>query len=222
LVAPGSGGRGWGRPADTGGMKDLGTLGGTYSDAAGINAAGQVVGSAALPMRFGNFPNAFLYSPATGMVNLNDRIQPAFRAGWELRRANGINDAGQIVGYGQHDGRDRAFRLTPLVGFGGRLVPAPARVTLPPIPAGSTQRQEIVLKNEGTGMVLGRVGALTGSFAVDAGRSSDFLLNPGEQKVVTVIFSPTRGLGLFTATLPVTIFYPNAAAVNVPILGTIR
>jgi probable HAF family extracellular repeat protein len=221
-TAPGAGGRGGGRPADTGGMKDLGTLGGTYSDAAGINAAGQVVGSAALPMRFGNFPNAFLYTPGTGLVNLNDRIHPAFRAGWELRRANGINDAGQIVGYGQHDGRDRAFRLTPLVGLGGRLAPSPARVTLPPIAAGGTQRQDVVLNNVGTGTVLGRVGTLTGAFAVDAGRSSDFLLAPGQQKVVTVIFAPTRGVGIFTATLPVTIFYPTAATVNVPVSGIIQ
>jgi probable HAF family extracellular repeat protein len=201
-------------------MKDLGTLGGTFSYAAGINSVGDVVGYAALPMQFGNFPNAFLYTDRAGMVNLNERIHPAYRAGWEMRRANAINDAGQIVGYGQHDGRDRAFRLTPLVGFGGRLVPAPARLTLAPIRAGSTQSQTLVLKNEGTGTLLGRVGDLTGFFSVAPGGTGDFLLNPGQQKVVTVIFSPTRGSGTFITTLPVTLVYPTPATVNVPISGT--
>jgi probable HAF family extracellular repeat protein len=203
-------------------MKDLGTLGGSFSYAAGINRAGDVVGYAALPAQRGNFPNAFLYTDATGMVNLNDRLHAAFRSGWEMRRANAINDAGQIVGYGQHDGRDRAFRLTPLVGFGGRLVPAPARLALPPIRAGGSQTESVVLKNEGTGTVAGRVGDLASPFAVDVGRTSDFLLNPGQQKVVTVTFAPTRGLGTFTTALAVTLVYPVAATVNVPIIAEIR
>ena len=34
-------------------------------------------------------------------------------AGWELGGANGINDAGQIVGWGRVGGATRAFLLTP-------------------------------------------------------------------------------------------------------------
>jgi probable HAF family extracellular repeat protein len=34
-------------------------------------------------------------------------------ADWNLEEASGINDHGQIVGYGLHHGQERAFLLTP-------------------------------------------------------------------------------------------------------------
>ncbi len=51
--------------------------------------------------------------------------------GWTLQSAEGINDRGQIVGYGQFGGQTRAYLLTPavpepsgfvLAGFGGLAV----------------------------------------------------------------------------------------------------
>jgi probable HAF family extracellular repeat protein len=96
-------------------MTDLGTLGGTYSYAWGINASGQVVGD--------SDGHAFLYSGST-MTDLNTLIDPA--SGWTLRAAEGINDAGQIVGCGYINGQTHAFLLdTPepttllLLGLGG-------------------------------------------------------------------------------------------------------
>ena len=71
-------------------MTDLGTLGGSRSAAATINAAGQVVGSAQLP---GSPSHAFLSSGGP-MTDLNDLIP----AGGTLLSATDINDAGQIIG----------------------------------------------------------------------------------------------------------------------------
>jgi probable HAF family extracellular repeat protein len=90
-------------------MRDLGALRpGLASVALGINGSGQVVG-------YGEIGNgethAFLWSDGTGMTDLNSQIDPA--AGWELMRADGINEAGQIVGLGSHNGVLRSFLLTP-------------------------------------------------------------------------------------------------------------
>ena len=90
-----------------GAMTDLGTLGGQDSSAYGINASGQVVGDSRTA---DNQQHAFLYSDGT-MQDLNHLI-PA-DSGWELIRATGINDAGQIVGYGSIGGQTHAFLLTP-------------------------------------------------------------------------------------------------------------
>jgi len=99
---------------------DLGTLGtGERSQATAINAAGVIVGSSAMS---GELPNgeigqehACLWEAgATTPQDLNDLV--AAGGGWDLERANGINDAGQIVGVGYRFGRPRAFLLDPAVG----------------------------------------------------------------------------------------------------------
>jgi len=52
--------------------------------------------------------HAFLYTDSKGMQDLNDLI--ASPAGWELRRASGINGSKQIVGFSEHAGAGiRAF-----------------------------------------------------------------------------------------------------------------
>lgn len=56
---------------------------------------------------------AVAWSPRSGLVDLN-RYAPA---GFALRRAVAVNDAGQLTGFGTRDGRDRAFRLTLPAGF---------------------------------------------------------------------------------------------------------
>jgi probable HAF family extracellular repeat protein len=54
--------------------------------------------------------HAFVIS-AGKMVDLNTLI-PA-KSGWVLQTATGINDAGQIVGYGTFKKQTRGFLLTP-------------------------------------------------------------------------------------------------------------
>jgi hypothetical protein len=45
------------------------------------------------------------------MVDLNSVIDPG--SGWVLESARGVNNSGQIAGYGTFEGRTRAFRLSP-------------------------------------------------------------------------------------------------------------
>jgi probable HAF family extracellular repeat protein len=104
-----------------GSLQDLGALPGRFvSRANDVNNAGQVVGDSQSVIMIVSVPpgssraGAFLYTDATGIVDLNTRIDP--QLGWDLDGAAAINDAGQIVGSGRHHGRARAFLLTPVVG----------------------------------------------------------------------------------------------------------
>ena len=85
------------------GIQDLGVLpGSTLSSANGINNLGQVVGESG---------NAFVWSQAAGMQDLNSLIDP--NSGWTLTWAFAINDAGQITGSGNFNGQTHAYLLTP-------------------------------------------------------------------------------------------------------------
>jgi probable HAF family extracellular repeat protein len=93
-----------------GSMLDLGVLpGASDSFALGINNVGQVVGGSSYSAT--NELHAFVWSPSTGMLDLNNLI-PA-NSGWLLQYPNAINDQGQIVGYGTLNGQTEAFLLTP-------------------------------------------------------------------------------------------------------------
>jgi uncharacterized repeat protein (TIGR01451 family) len=76
-----------------------------YADA--VNASGQVVGTYFTPAG----ESAFLYDGGV-LTDLN-QLLPA-GSGWQLAAAIDINDAGQIVGQGTHDGEGRGFLLTPV------------------------------------------------------------------------------------------------------------
>jgi probable HAF family extracellular repeat protein len=87
------------------GMIDLGALGvaGNTSQANAINNAGTIVGA--------SNGHAFVYQN-NQMIDLNTLIDPAL--GFTLTNATGINNLGQIVGYGTlANGEERAFALTP-------------------------------------------------------------------------------------------------------------
>ena len=99
-------------------MHDLGTTDPMFAPSSygtSINAVGQVVGVAYSPSGFGG--NAFLWTPEVsnstqGKMELLQDLLPA-DAGWRLYSAWGINDVGQIVGTGFHNGAQAAFLMTP-------------------------------------------------------------------------------------------------------------
>ncbi len=87
---------------------DVGSsLGETASVANAVNSAGSVVGS----MTISGAAHAFLDSGGT-MIDLNSFISPT--SGWLLAYAKGINDSGEITGWGANSaGKTRAFLLAP-------------------------------------------------------------------------------------------------------------
>jgi probable HAF family extracellular repeat protein len=72
------------------GVRDLGTLGGSYSYGRAINNAGQVVGGSAIPL---GPTRAFRWDPRT------QTMQNLGTLGGNGSDACGINDAGHVVGY---------------------------------------------------------------------------------------------------------------------------
>ena len=85
------------------GVRDLGVLPGqTNSYGLAINVYDQVVGFSG--------PYAFLWTKATGMLNLNDLIDNS--SGWQLSVAVGINAKAQITGQGTFNGEEHGFLLT--------------------------------------------------------------------------------------------------------------
>jgi probable HAF family extracellular repeat protein len=127
-------------------ITDLGSLPGiTHSTARAINAAGDVVGTADDECFPCAAPRAWRWR--AGVLTPLDDLIPA-GSGWTLREANGVNDRGQIVGTGLHNGTTRAYLLTPRVHINISFGPASA-----PLPVGY---------NRDSGAVYGpRPGGLT-------------------------------------------------------------
>jgi len=92
-------------------LKDVAPLTGVPGAANGINENDQVVGRTAFQTPGGG---AFLYDRGITYQLLN-LIEAASKSGWTaLDAAYAINDRGQIVGAGVHDGQLRAFLATPV------------------------------------------------------------------------------------------------------------
>jgi probable HAF family extracellular repeat protein len=90
-------------------IQDLGALGGTYTDAFGINNAVANVHTVQVVGRSNTASgesHAFLWQDGV-MTDLNALI-PA-DSGWILGTAQGINDDQQIVGWGPHNGQTHGF-----------------------------------------------------------------------------------------------------------------
>ena len=66
-------------------------------------------------------PQAYLYTAATGKVDLNNQIPYSSPPVWILQDATAINDSGQIVAFGVNlEGYGHALLLTPVP-----AIPAP-------------------------------------------------------------------------------------------------
>ena len=91
-------------------MTDLGTLDGDpASFVSGINNVGQVVGNSYSWVS--SIQKPFFYDKGV-MINLNTLLSPD--SGWKLSSAMGINESGQIIGFGSKDGgMIRTFIMTP-------------------------------------------------------------------------------------------------------------
>ncbi len=97
---------------------DLGTLNGGNTAAYSVNSAGVVVGYSAMNGSLtGQFQTSFIYVNGV-MYDL------AAGSGWYDTEALGINDAGQIIGDGFHNGQLRAFIANPVA------VPEPGALAL--------------------------------------------------------------------------------------------
>ena len=122
----------------------LATISNQSSVAWGVNNHGQIVGASGIGtvIRSPGITtgvSATLWNGTNSVVDLNTRISTA---GWHLSTAEAINDAGQIVGAGFHNGIKRAFLLT--------LPPAIASPTVAPrelLPAGGTVTITAVVSN---------------------------------------------------------------------------
>ena len=86
----------------------LGTLGGSFSIARGINDRGEVVGGS-LTEGDENF-HAFVCR-GDKLYDLNRFLDES--AGWEIIQAVAINERGEILGIGSHEGEDRIVILRP-------------------------------------------------------------------------------------------------------------
>lgn len=107
-----------------GSPEDLGTLGGNYSAALGVNDSGEIVGYAETrrtpPGDYWNPGHAFLWQPTDvpmGMADLNglvdNRCRPRSSECWELHKATAINDGSRIVGFARIGNVIQAFLFLP-------------------------------------------------------------------------------------------------------------
>ena len=127
-------------------MTDLGTFGGIYSHALGINNGGQVVGFASTA---DERERAFVYSAGT-MTDLNTVLDDS-GTGWTIEKAWGINDKGQIVADARNAlGESRVVRLDPIT-----EPPSPVSVTVDIKPGTSPNSINLCSRGVVTVAVLG-------------------------------------------------------------------
>ncbi len=93
---------------DGGGLTQLNGLIDFDTRAFGVNDSGIAIGTSAIDSN-GHY-KAVVWNGGT-VMDLNPLID---KAGWNLQSANGINDAGQIVGTGIIEGVAHGYRLTPV------------------------------------------------------------------------------------------------------------
>jgi probable HAF family extracellular repeat protein len=92
-------------------LHNLGSLGYPSSVGRAINSSGHVVGYLSTTATSPGADRAFVYDGSV-MYDLNSILLDG--TGWLLRDAVDINDAGQIVGHGFHNGLGATFILTPV------------------------------------------------------------------------------------------------------------
>jgi uncharacterized membrane protein len=91
--------------------------GDNYGVATAINNLGQAIGSSAyaVPGTWNVGPSHSVVWRDGGVFNLQSLLDPATGSGWTISGVSAINNLGQIVGFGLHNGKSTAFLMTPLV-----------------------------------------------------------------------------------------------------------
>ena len=97
----------WNNPEQNPVGTDLGSIGGSYSQANSINNLGQIVGASGTNSRL---TSAVIWEE-NSIYDLNNLIDN--NLGWELTSALKINNKGQIIGSGNLNGQSGYFLLTP-------------------------------------------------------------------------------------------------------------
>jgi uncharacterized membrane protein len=98
--------------SDNGVLHYFGNPGWTItSEARAVNDAGVVVGKQVTATK-PEMHAVVMYPDRAAAIDLDERLVPG-TTGWLLTTAEGINDRGQIVGIGKHDGRRVGYLLTP-------------------------------------------------------------------------------------------------------------
>lgn len=90
--------------------------GDNYGSATAINHLGQIVGwsAYAIPGTWNVGPSRWVIWRDGGVYELRSLLDPVTGAGWSITSVAAINNLGQIVGTGIHNGQSRAFLLTPV------------------------------------------------------------------------------------------------------------
>jgi uncharacterized membrane protein len=90
--------------------------GDNYGMASRINSLGQILGSSAAsePGTWNVGPTRLVLWRDGGVFELQTVLDPVTGAGWTITSFSAINNLGQIVGTGVHNGQSRAFLMTPL------------------------------------------------------------------------------------------------------------
>jgi probable HAF family extracellular repeat protein len=176
-------------------MTDLGTLGiGTISVPNAINSKGQIVGVSFIDS---TNEHAFLWENGT-LTDLNTLL-PA-NSGWELIQAFYLNDAGRVVGVGNHDGVSAWFIMdlggtanNPPIAVAGpdQTVDCAAQANLDGSGSSDPDNDPLTYEWSANGSVLGTTAKLSVSLPIG-------------KNVVTLKVTDTCGLSS-TATLTVTV-----------------
>jgi hypothetical protein len=91
--------------------------GDNYGVATAINNHGDILGwsAYAVPDTWNVSPSRPVVWRAGGVFELTSVLDPATGSGWTITAIFAINNLGQIVGIGSHNGQQRTFVMTPLV-----------------------------------------------------------------------------------------------------------